>query len=268
LDRGRTIIIDYRWADGSNARAAEIAAEFVRLKVDVIVTWANAMVVAAKQATTTTPIVFAAAGDPLGTGLVTSLARPGSNVTGLSLQQTEIASKRLEVLREAVPGLSRLAVLVNIGNPAAVLEMAEVRTAARELQLEVVPIEIRQTEDIQPAFVGLPARAEALYVVSDPLVGSNRVRITTLAAAARMPATYGLRDYVEAGGLMSYGPSFADLFRRAANYVDKILRGTNPGDLPVEQPTKFERAINLKTAKALGLRIPQTLLATADAIME
>ena len=226
------------------------------------------MVVAAKQATTTIPIVFAAAGDPLGTGLVSSLSRPGSNITGLSLQQTDIASKRLELLREAVPAVSRLAVLVNIGNPAAVLEMAEVRTAARKLQLDVVPMEIQHAEDIQPAFVELPARAEAFYVVSDPLVGSNRVRIAALAAAARLPATYGNRDYVEAGGLMAYGPNFADLFRRAANYVDNILRGTNPGDLPVEQPAKFEFVINLKTAKALGLSIPQTLLATADAIIE
>jgi ABC-type uncharacterized transport system substrate-binding protein len=265
---GRTIAIEYRWADGRSERFAEIAAEFVRLKVDVIVTSGTAAVVAAKQATSVIPIVFAAAGDPVGTGLVASLARPGGNITGLSIQQPDVAAKRLELLREVVPGLRRLAILGNVGGPAVVLDMREVQAAARTLGLEVITSEIRRGEDIVPAFEALNGRADALYVCIDPLVNTHRFRINTLALAARLPTSHAQREAVEAGGLMSYGANNAPLFRLAADYVDKILRGAKPGDIPVEQPTKFALVINLTTAKALGLEIPDKLLATADEVIE
>src|SRR5262249_17451616 len=240
----RSIAIEYRWAEGRNERFAEIAAEFVRLKVDVIVTQAVA-VVAAKQATSAIPIVFATAPDPVGLGLVASLARPGGNVTGLSYQQTDTAAKRLELLHEVLSDLHQLAMLVNIGNPAAVLDMREVQAAARTLGLDVATVEIRQADDIVPAIEALKGRAHALYVCADPLVFVNRSRINALAAAARLPTMHGFRDYVEAGGLMSYGANFSDLFRRAADHVDKILRGGKPADIPVEQPIKFDLVINL-----------------------
>jgi len=265
---GRTIAIEYRWGEGRNERFAEIAAEFVRRKVDVIVTSATAAVVVAKQATSVIPIVFAAAGDPVGTGLVASLARPGGNITGLSIQQTDVAAKRLELLREVVPGLGRLAILANVGSPSAVLDMREVQATARTLGLEVLTLEIRRGEDIAPAFEALKGRADAFYVCIDPLVGTHRIRINTLALATRLPTMHGSREFVEAGGLMSYGPNVADLFRRAAGYVDKILRGAKPSDLPVEQPTKFDLAINLTTARALGLEVPATVLARADEVIE
>jgi putative ABC transport system substrate-binding protein len=264
---GRTVAIEYRWAEGRTERTAEIAAEFVRRKVDVIVTSATTAVVAAKQATSVIPIVFMA-GDPVGTGLVASLARPGGNATGLSLQQTETAGKRLELLREVVPGLGRLAILANVGNPKSVLEMGEVQTAARTLGLEVITLEIRRGADIVPAFEALKGRAEALYVVLDPLVNTHRIRINTLAMAARLPTVHGSREGVEAGGLMSYGTNFLDVFRLAADYVDKILRGAKPADLPVEQPTKFDLVLNLTTAKALGLTIPESFLLRADEVIE
>jgi putative ABC transport system substrate-binding protein len=265
---GRTVAIEYRWAEGRTERFDEIAAEFVRRKVDVIVTSATAAIVAAKQATSVIPIVFAAAGDPVGTGLVASLARPGGNVTGLSIQQTDVAAKRLELLREFVPGLRRLAILANVDGPAVLLDMREVQTTARPLGLEVVTSEIRRGEDIAPAFETLKGRADALYVCIDPLVNTHRIRINTLALAARLPTMHASREYVEAAGLMSYGPNFPDLFRRAADFVDKILRGANPADIPVEQPRKFDLVINLTTAKALGLEIPPTLLAIADEVIE
>jgi putative ABC transport system substrate-binding protein len=265
---GRTVAIEYRWAEGRTERFDEIAAEFVRRKVDVIVTSSTALVVAAKQATSIIPIVFAAAGDPVGTGLVASLARPGGNVTGLSIQQTDVAAKRLEILREAVPGLHRLAILANVGSPSVVLDMREVQAAARTLGLEVITSEIRRGEDIVPAFEGLNGRADALYVCIDPLVGTHRIRINTLALAARLPTMYGTREFVEAGGLMSYGTNFPDLFRLAADYVDKILRGAKPGDIPVEQPRKFDLIINLTTAKALRLTIPKSFLLRADEVIE
>ena len=264
---GRTVAIEYRWAEGRE-RAAEIAAEFVRRKVDVIVTSGTAVIVAVKQATEAIPIVFAAAGDPVGTGLVASLARPGGNVTGLSLQLTETSGKRLELLREVIPGLRRLAMLVNVGTPLAVLEQGEAQAAARTLGLEVITLEIRRGEDIVPAFEALNGRAEALYVVADAIMFNHRFRINTLALAARLPTMYALREGVEVGGLMSYGPNYPDLFRRAGDYVDKILRGAKPGDIPVEQPTKFDLVINLTTAKVLGLTVPPTLLARADEVIE
>jgi putative ABC transport system substrate-binding protein len=265
---GRTIAIEYRWGEGRNERAAEIATEFVRRKVDVILTAGTAFVVAAKQATSDIPIVFATAGDPVGTGLVASLARPGGNITGLSIQQTDVAAKRLELLREVVPGLGRLAILANVGGPAVVLDMREVQAAARTLGLEVIALEIRRDEDIVPAFEALNGRAEALYVVLDPLTNTHRIRINTLALAARLPTMHGSREFVEAAGLMSYGTNFSDLWRRAGDYVDKILHGTKPGDIPVEQPTKFDLVINLTTAKALGLAVPPSLLARADEVIE
>ena len=265
---GRTVAIEYRWAEARTERYSEIAAELVGLKVDVIVTWASAPVLAAKQATMLIPIVFAAQMDPVGAGVVASLARPGGNVTGLSIQQTDTASKRLELLREVVRNLGRLAIMGNAGAPGAVLEMREVQATARTLGLEVTTREIRQAEDIAPAIEALKSRADALYVATDPLVFTNRIRINTLALGARLPTIYGSREYVDAGALMSYGPNFSDLFRRAADYVDKILRGAKPGDIPVEQPTKFDLVINLKTAKALGLTVPATLLTRADEVIE
>jgi putative ABC transport system substrate-binding protein len=265
---GRNVVIEYRWAEGRIERSAEIAAEIVRLKVDVIVTAGTTTVVAAKQATSIIPIVFAAAGDPVGTGLVESLSRPGGNVTGLSNQATDLAGKQVELLREVVPNLRRLAILANAGAPNALLEITEVQAAARGLGIEVMTFEIRRAEDIASAFEALAGRADALYVVIDPLINTNRIRINALALSARLPTIHGFREYVEAGGLMSYGPSFSDLYRRAGDYVDRILRGAKPADLPVEQPTKFELIINLKTAKALGLNLPSSFLLRADEVIE
>jgi ABC-type uncharacterized transport system substrate-binding protein len=265
---GRNLAIEYRWAEGRNERYAENAAELVRLKVDVIVTVATPPTLAAKQATTVIPIVFGAASDPVGTGLVESLARPGSNVTGLSNQISDTGGKKLELLREVVPSLRRLAILANVGNPAVVLDMGEAQAAARKLGLEVTTSEIRRAEDIAPAFDALKGRADALYVCTDPLVNTHRIRVNTLALAARLPTIHGLREYVEAGGLMSYGPNLPDLMRRAADYVDKILRGAKPADIPVEQATKFDLIINLTTAKALGRTIPESFLLRADEVIE
>src|SRR5262249_13062797 len=254
--------------EGRNERYAEIASEFVRLKVDVIVTTGGS-VAAAKQATPVIPIVFATASDPIGDGFVASLARPGSNVTGLSNQQGDLAGKRLELLREAARSLHRLAIMANVGYPGAVSEMGEVQAVTRELAIEVAPFEIRRAEDIAPGFEALKkGHVQALYVCGDALVFTNRVAIKTLALDARLPAIYGQRDYVEAGGLISYGPNFSDLFRRAAELVDKILRGAKPADIPVEQPTRFDLVINLKAAKELGLTIPPTLRALANEVIE
>jgi ABC-type uncharacterized transport system substrate-binding protein len=264
---GRTIAIEYRWSEGRIERSTEIAAEFVRLNVDVIVAGSHA-VPAIKQATSVIPIVFVLALDPVGGGLVASLARPGGNVTGLSIQAADLANKRLELLREVVPRLRRLALMGNVGFAEAVLEMGEVQAAARTLGLEVVPLEIRRAEDITPAFEALKAQADALYVAQDALVATNRTRILTLALSAQQPTIFGTRDFAQAGALMSYGPNFPDQFRRAAELVDKILRGAKPADLPVEQPTKFELVINLTTAKALGLTIPGKLLSLADEVIE
>ena len=265
---GRTVVIEYRWADGRSERFAEVAAELVRLKVDVIVTGGTAAIMAAKQATSGIPIVFATAGDPVGTGLVASLARPGSNLTGLSNLSADLPSKRLELLREVVPGLRRLAILANIGNPIGALEMREVQTAAGTLGLEVASLEIRRAEDIAPAIEPLEGHADGLYVVTEALANTNRFEINTLALRARLSTMHGEKGYVEAGGLTSYGPSFPDLYQRAALYVDKILKGAKPSDLPVEQPTKFELVINRKTANALGLTVPTMLLARADEVIE
>jgi ABC-type uncharacterized transport system substrate-binding protein len=239
----------------------------LRGSVDVIVTSGGA-VGAAKQATTTIPIVFTLARDPVAAGWVASLARPGGNITGLSAQTTEITGKRLELLREIIPSLRRLAVMCNTALPAVVLEMSEVKAAARALDLQVATFEIRQAEDIAPAFEALKDRAEAVYIAPDPLVIANRIRINTLVLGARLPAVFGQREHVEVGGLIAYGADNRDQFRRAADLVDKILRGAKPGDLPIEQPTKFDLVINLTTAKMLGLDIPAKILALADEVIE
>jgi putative ABC transport system substrate-binding protein len=264
---GRTVAIEYRWADGRAERFGEIAAEFVRLKVDVIVTVGSA-VPATMQATSTIPIVFAIAVDPVGTGMVASLARPGGNVTGVSMQSTELPGKRVELLREVLPNLTRLAVIANVGARGAVLELAEVRAVARKFDINIDVLEIRRAEDIAPAFGALKNGAQALYVCPDALVNANHARINTLALGARLPTIHGFRDFLGAGGLMSYGAKITDLFWRAGDIVDKILKGAKPADLPVEQPIKFELVVNLTTAKALGLTIPETFLLRADEVIE
>jgi ABC-type uncharacterized transport system substrate-binding protein len=265
---GRTIAIEYRWADGRSERLAEIAAEFVRLKVDIIVTGGTPAVMAAMQAAPVVPIVFAAVGDPVGAGLVASLARPGGNVTGLSVMTVDLAGKRLNLLREAISSLGRLAIMGNVGNPLIVLELGELQAAARTLGLQIDTLEIRRPQDIARALEAVKGRADALYVCQDLLTRGNRLRINTLALAARLPVMWASRELIEAAGLMSYGPNFLDSFRRAGEYVDKILRGAKPGDLPVEQPAKFELVINLITAQALGLTVPPSLLARADEVIE
>ena len=266
--KGRTVAIEYRWAEGRSIRFAEIASEFVRFNVDAIVTAGTESTIAVKQVTSEVPIVVALATDPVAAGLVASLARPGGNVTGFSHQGTDIAAKRLELLREILPNLRRLAILVNVNNPGSVLEMREAEAAARTLGLDVTKLEIRRAEDIATAFEAIKGRADALYVPPDALVNANRVRIHTLSLSAQLPDVYGFRGYVEVGGLMSYGADFTDLFRRAAEIVNKILRGAKPADIPVEQPTKFDLVVNLTTAKALGLNVPDKLLALADEVIE
>src|SRR5262249_376286 len=264
---GRTVALETRWAEGHSARFAEIIAEFVQMKVDVIVA-PGATLLAAKQAASTTPIVFPVAADPVGSGLVASLAQPGGNVTGLSLQQADAAGKRLEILRELLPDFRRLAVMANAGSSGAAIDAAEPEAAGRRLRLETVALDIRRAEDIAPAFETLKGRADALYVVGDPLTVTNRMRINILALAARLPIASVSREFVEAGSLMSYGPSLPDPFRRAADYVDKILRGAKPSNLPVEQPPNFDLVITMIPAKALGLDVPPTVLARADEVIE
>ena len=265
---GKNLAIEYRWAEGRTERYHDIAADFVKMKVAVIVTAGTESVIAAKRLTSTIPIVFATAGDPVGSGLVASLARPGGNVTGLSNQQTDLAGKRLGLLREIVPSVRRLAIMANVSNPAALSEMRDVQAVAGPLGLQVNTSEIQRPEDIEPAFDALKNSADALYVVIDPLVSGNRVRINTLALGSRLPTMHGFREFAQAGGLMTYGPDFPDLFRRTAELVDKILRGEKPADIPVEQPTKFELVINVTTAKLLGITVPPTLLARADEVIE
>jgi len=263
---GRNIAIEYRWAEARSERYGDIAAELVQSKVDVIVTTAPAFP-AVQRATSVIPIVFAIApADPVAAGFIASLARPGGNATGLSMLSPDTAGKRLELLREIVPGIRRLAVMVNLGFPAAVQEGSEAHAAASALGLEVVKLEIRRPQDIASSFEAL--KADALYVTTDALFNANRIRINTFALSARLPTIYPFREPVEAGGLMSYGVNIPDLFRRAAGYVDKILRGAKPGDIPVEQPTKFDLVINVITAKALGLSIPESFLLRADKVIE
>ena len=265
---GRNLAIQYRWAEGRFDRSPGIIAEFVRLKVDVIVTHGTANVVAAKQTTSVIPIIFAAVADPVGNNLVAALARPGGNVTGLSAQIPDVAGKRLELLREIIPGLRRLAIMANGANPAAMQDLREVPAIAGPLGLELITRDIRRAEDIAPAIEALKGRAEALYIVTDPLFTTDRIRLNTLALTARLPTMHGTREQVDAGGLLSYGSDQTDLFRRAGDYVDKILRGVKPAEIPVEQPTKFDLVVNLITAKALGLTMPPMLLARADEVIE
>jgi putative ABC transport system substrate-binding protein len=265
---GQTVAIEYRWGESRAERFAESAAEFVRLRVDIILATSTQAALVCKQATAVIPIVFPLTGDPLGTGLVASLARPGGNVTGLSNQAADLASKRLEILREVAPGLHRLAILANAEYPGRISEIADIQAAARTLGLDVAAFEIGPAEDIATVFDTLKGRAEALYVVGDTFMNSNRVRISILAMHARLPTIYVAQEYVDAGGLISYGANIPHLFRRAAEIVDKILHGAKPADIPVEQPTKFDLVINLTTAKALGLAVPPNLLATADEVIE
>jgi len=265
---GRTVAIEIRWAEGNTERFASIAAEFVRLNVDVIVT-SGAAAPAAKQATSAIPIVFMLAPDPVGTGIVASLAQPGGNVTGLSNQSRDLAGKRLELLREVIPGLRRLAVLVNVANiSGGGAELSELKALARALDLEIITLEVRRAEEIEPAVEMLDGKAGAVYVVQDPLLVAVRDRISAATLHARLPTMNAAREFVEAGGLMSYGASFPDIFRRGADYVDKIFKGAKPGDLPIQQPTKFDIVVNQRTAKALGLNLSPTLLARADEVIE
>jgi putative tryptophan/tyrosine transport system substrate-binding protein len=263
---GRTVAVEYRWGEGRAERFAEIAEEFVRLKVQVIFTGGGGAGLAAKQATSVIPIVFALAQDPVGTGLVASLARPGGNLTGLSILATDLAGKRLEILRDLLPALRRPAIL---GNAAfSTLQMNEFEAAARKLALQVERLEVRRAEDIAPAIETLKGRADALYVCSDALLFGERLRINTIALGMHLPTMFVVRESVEAAGLISYGTNYRDQFTRAADMVDKILRGAKPADIPVEQPTRFELVVNLITARALGLSVPESFLLRADQVIE
>jgi putative ABC transport system substrate-binding protein len=265
---GRTVKIEYRWAQGHNERFGGIAAEFVREKVDVILT-SGAAVTAVKKVTSSVPVVFAIDADPVGSGHVASLARPGGNATGLSLQGPDVAGKRLEMAREIIPGLRRVAILGNVANRTTAREVAQVEAGAARLGLTAARLDIRSAEDIDKVFAAFKDGADVLYICGfDPLVNTQRARIHALATAGRMPTVSGDEAYVKAGGLLSYGPNFEDAFQRAADFVDKILRGAKPGDLPVEQPTKFDLALNLKTARTFGLTMPPTLLAVANQVIE
>ena len=265
---GRTVAIEYRWAEGQFERSPGLIADLVRLNVDVIVTHGTTNIVAAKRATSTIPIVFALAGDPVANQLVSSLSRPGGNITGLSMQQPELAGKRLAIMREIVPNFRRLAMLVDVENSQVAVEMTELRTAARGLDLDMQLVEIRRADAIVGAIEALKGRADVLYVPTVPTFHTARSRIAAAAIDARLATIHSAAESVTAGGLVAYGPDFGDLFRRSAGYVDRILRGAKPATLPVEQPTKFDLAINLKTAKALGLVIPLALLALADQVIE
>ena len=264
---GRTINIEFRWAESRNERFTEIAAEFTRLNVDVIVT-AGTGSIAAKRATSVIPIVFALSNDPVGVGLVASLARPGGNITGLSTQLPDLPGKRLQLVRDVVPAVRRLGLMFNVGFPDAVLEMRELQAHARALQIEVDALEIRQVEDITSSFGEIKNPPDVLYVCPDPLVLTQRSRISSLAMTKMLPTFSGFREFARAGALMSYGPNVPDLFRRAAEFADRVLRGAKPADIPVEQPTKFDLVINIRSAKALGLVVPDKLIALADEVIE
>jgi putative ABC transport system substrate-binding protein len=268
-NEGRNVAIEHRWAEGRSERFTEIAAEFVRLNVEIIITDGTPAIAAAKRATPITPIVFAAAGDPVATGLVASLARPGNNVTGMSLMSSELGAKRLELLGEVLPRLSRVAVLWNVDNPYSMLVFKITQGAGRTMGIEVRSLDVRGPDDFDTAFEAARGlHPDALITVEDPLTLVHRTPIAEFTAREQLPSLHGIREFVAAGGLMSYGASLLDLFRRAASYVDKILRGAKPSDLPIQQPIKFEMVINLKTAKALRLTIPPTVLARADEVIE
>ena len=266
---GKNLVVERRYAENRLERLPELAAELVRLNVEVIVANGTLGPLAAKRATSTIPIVMTAAGDPLGSGLVASLARPGGNVTGISLMAPDLGGKRLELLKELLPRLARVAVLWNAANPYPAIVFKETQAAGRTLGIEVQSLEVRGPDDFDGAFdTARKQRPDALITVEDPLTFSHQKRIADFATGQQLPSLYGFREFVVAGGLMSYGANVADLFRRAASYVDKILKGAKPADLPVQQPTTFELVINVKTARALGLEIPPTLLARADEVIE
>jgi putative tryptophan/tyrosine transport system substrate-binding protein len=266
---GKTIAIEWKWAEDKIERFPELAAELVRANVDVIVTGGTSAATALKSATKTVPIVMAIIGDPVAAGLVESLGRPGGNATGFSIIAPEVGTKRLELLKEIVPDAFSVAVMLNPNNPQSRIELKEMQVAARTLGLQLHSIQITSEAVLDEAFAALTkAVPQGLILLTDPILFSQRKRIVELANNSRLPAMYFFQEFVKEGGLMSYGPSDADLFRRSAVYVDRILKGTRPSDLPVEQPTKFDLFINLKTAKALGLEIPPTLLARADEVIE
>jgi putative tryptophan/tyrosine transport system substrate-binding protein len=266
---GQTFAMEYRWAEGQQERLPELAVELVQLELDVLVAPTSAAVQAAMNATRTIPIIMAGGGDPVGLGLVASLARPGGNVTGPSMMNTEVVSKRVQMIKEVVPGLKRVAVLANSINPIHALFMQETEPTARMLGLELQPIEVHGPEDFEAAFVAATrGKAGALIAFDDALTMYYRPRIVALAAASRLPTMYGYREFPDEGGLISYGANLSGHYRHAAKYVDKVLKGTKPADLPVEQPAKFELVINLKTAKALGITVPPTLLGLADEVIE
>ncbi len=266
---GKTFVLELRYGEARAERLPELARELVGLKVDVIVAAADVSVAAVKRETQTIPIVIPNSADPVGTGLVASLARPGGNVTGLSTISVELSAKRLELLREAVPRLSRVAFLWNPDVPGHTLQYKEVEAAARSLRLQLQGVEVRRSDDLQPAFSAVTkVRAEAFTMAwPNPVLFANRAQLATFAQGSRLPSMYGQKEFVDAGGLMSYGPHLPDLYRRAATFVDKILKGTKPADLPVEQPMKFDFVINLKTAKQIGLTIPPNVLARADRVI-
>jgi putative tryptophan/tyrosine transport system substrate-binding protein len=266
---GHDIVLEFRWAEGKFERLSQLAAELASLKVDVITTLSTPVAIAARKATTTIPIVFTGVGDPVGAGVVPSLARPGGNATGISLLATELAPKRLEILREIVPDMSPVAMLWNDTNPGMVLRAREAQDAAAKLHVTIQSVGVHDLVDFDSAFATIEnGRTNALLVLVDPFTLQHRKRIVDFAAQRRLPAIYEAREFVQSGGLICYGPSLLAMQRRAAEYVDKIFKGAKPADLPVEQPTKFELVINLKTAKALGLDIPPTLLARADEVIE
>jgi putative ABC transport system substrate-binding protein len=265
---GGNLKIVYRWADGNNERFAEIAAEFVKLNVDLILTHNTLPTLAAKQVTSVIPIVFATAGDPVGSGIVASLARPGGNVTGLSGQAPDTAGKRIELLRELTPGLESLGVLSESGNPYAALDVKEVQRAARTFNIQVHIVLLQPGDELDVALDSLKGRVQALYVLPIPRFYASRVQLNAGSLAAKLPTMYVIREYVEAGGLISYGPNWPSMWRRAADLVAKVLNGVKPGDIPVEQPTQFDLIINARTAKALGLEVPPALLARADEVIE
>jgi putative ABC transport system substrate-binding protein len=266
---GQDVVVEYRWAEGKYERFPELIHDLLRLKVDVIVTAGTPAALAVKRATTTVPLVMIAVGDPVGTGLVASLARPGGNITGLTSIAADLEGKRLELLREVVPKLSHMSVVWNPASPFQVLAEKEVRTAAQALHLKVLSLGVRAAEEFDAAFEAIvKARPGALVVLADRLFLHNRARIVAFATQHRLPGVYAYRELVEAGGLMSFGPSYADMHRRAATYVDKILKGAKAAELPVEQPAKFELILNLKAAKALGVTVPPSVLARADEVLE
>jgi putative ABC transport system substrate-binding protein len=266
---GQSIVVEYRHAHGALDRVSNFAAELVGLKVEVLVVGGTKSAQLAKAQTTTVPIVFATSGDPVSSGLATSLAHPGGNATGMSIVSPDLNGKHLELLKAAVPKISRVSVLYNPTNPAAANALDATREAARTLALELQLLEVRQPNELPGAFAAMTGwRAAGLLVLADPVLGNEIDQVAKLAAKSRLPAIYVRREFAETGGLLAYGPSFSDNYRRAATYVDKILKGAKPADLPIEQPTKFELIINLKTAKALGVRIPQSLLSRADAVIQ